>query len=279
MTNEKFLEKMNGLVKALDGCRDNYGKIEFDGSSVGENLKKYTTKELQNFPICIRTAEIEIATIIAEIQQEIRETENKKRGGKNGAAKVKALNNILKAAHEAKPIQKYASIQQVNGKTMQVFCSGYHAVALSETDMIEAEKIPESIKDEPFPIQQAIPTSGIIGTYKINVNFLKALYKTKSTEWKTYRGKCDPKSPCIKWNDDIGFKMDFLLDCVNALGGENIIMEDRGDLIPKVLHNDNGSIGLVLPIRINAKKVKDFTPNPHMWAMDSEIDGIFEEIK
>lgn len=278
MTNEKFLEKMNGLVKALDGCRDNYGKIEFDGSSVGENLKKYTTKELQNFPI--RTAEIEIATIIAEIQQEIRETENKKRGGKNGAAKIKALNNILKVAPEAKPILKYASIQQVNEKTMQVFCSGYHAVALSETNMIETEQIPKSMEGyEPFPIQQAIPTSGIIGTYKINTNALKALYKSKSAEWKAHRGKYDPKSPCIKWNDKIGFKMNFLLDCVDALGGENIIMENRGDLTAKVLRNDNGSIGLVLPIRINPKKAKDFVPNPHMWAMDSEIDGIFEEIK
>jgi len=275
MTNEKFLEKMNGLVKTLDGCRVD-GEIEFDGSTVGEWLKKYTTKELQNFPI--RTAEIEIATIIAEIQQDIRETENKKRGGKNGAAKVKALNNILKTAPETN-ILKYASIQNVNGQTMQVFCSGYHAVILSETDMIEAEKIPESIKDKPFPIQQAIPTSGIIGMYKINVNALKALYKTKSAEWKAHRGKHDPKIPYIKWNDEIGFKMNFLLDCVDALGGENIIIEDRGDLIAKVLHNDNGSIGLVLPIRFNPKKEKDFVPNPHMWAMDSEVDGIFEEIK
>lgn len=274
MTNEKFLEKMNGLVKVLDGSRDNYGRIDFDGSTVGERLKKYTTKELQNF--YTRTAEIEIATIISEIQQEIRETENKKKGGKNGAAKVKALNNILKTAPETKPIFKYASIQQVNGQTMQVFCSGYHAVILSETDMIETEKIPESMKDEPFPIQRAIPTSGIIVTYKINTNALKALYKTKSTEWKAYRGKHDPKIPCIKWNDKIHFKMDFLLDCVDALGGENIIMEDRGDLIAKVLRNDNGSIGLVLPIFFDKK---NDTQNPHMLAMDSEIDGIFEKIK
>lgn len=275
MTNEKFLEKMNGLVKVLDGSRDNYGRIDFDGSTVGENLKKRTVKELQNFPF--RTAEIEIATIIAEIQQEIRETENKKKGGKNGAAKVKALNNILKAAPEAKHIMKCASIQQVNGQTMQVFCSGYHAVALSETDMIEVEKLPKSMEGyEPYPIQQAIPTSGIIGMYKINTNALKALYKTKSTEWKIYRGKHDPKIPCIKWNDEIGFKMDFLLDCVDALGGENIVIEDRGDLIARVLRNDNGSIGLVLPIRFNKK---NYTPNPHMWAMDSEIDGIFEKIK
>lgn len=273
MTNEKFLEKIYGIIKAIDENRNSYGQVEFDGSTVGENLKKYTTKELQNFPF--RTAEIEIAAIIAEIQQEIRETENKKKGGKGAAAKIKALNNILKNALESKPIMKYASIQQVNGQTMQVFCDGYRAVMLVESEMIETEKVPESMNGyEPFPIQRAIPTSGIIGTYKINTNALKALYKTKSAEWKIHRSNCDPKSPCIKWNDDIGFKMDYLLDCVNALGGENIIMEDRGNLTAKILRNDNGSIGLVLPIRFN-----NSTPNPHMWAMDSEVDGIFEEIQ
>lgn len=278
MTNEKFLEKIYGIIKAIDENRNSYGQVKFDGSSVDNFLKKWSEQELAKSTF--NTPELAFAKVISEIQKEIRETENKKKGGKNGAAKIKALNNILKAAPEAKPIFKYASIQQVNGKTMQVFVSGYHAVALSETDMIETEQIPKSMEGyEPFPIQRAIPTSGIIGTYKINTNALKALYKTKSAEWKIHRSNCDPKSPCIKWNDDIGFKMDYLLDCVNALGGENIIMEDRGDLTAKVLRNDNGSIGLSLPIRINPKKAKDFVPNPHMWAMDSEVDGIFEEIK
>lgn len=278
MTNEKFLEKIYGIIKAIDENRNSYGQVEFDGSSVDNFLKKWSEQELAKSTF--NTPEMAFAKVISEIQKEIRETENKKKAGKNGAAKIKALNNILKAAPEAKPILKYASIQQVHGKTMQVFVSVYHAVALSETDMIETEQIPKSMEGyKPFPIQQAIPTSGIIGTYKINTNALKALYKTKAAEWKIHRSNCDPKSPCIKWNDDIGFKMDYLLDCVNALGGENIIIEDRGDLTAKVLRNDNGSMGLVLPIRINPKKAKDFVPNPHMWAMDSEVDGIFEEIK
>lgn len=277
MTNEKFLEKIYGIIKAIDENRNSYGQVGFDGSSVDNFLKKWSEQELAKS--AFNTPELAFAKVISEIQQEIRETENKKKAGKNGAAKVKALNNILKAAPESKPILKYASIQQVNGKTMQVFIDGYHAVALSETDMIETEQIPKSMEGyEPFKIQQAIPTSGIIGTYKINTNALKALYKAKSAEWKTYKGKCDDKAPCLKWNEKVGYNLDYLMDCVNGLNADSLIMEDYGDLAVKVLRNGTDSFALVSPIMVKPKK-GETSLNLHKWAVDSEVDGIFEEIQ
>ena len=277
MTNEKFLEKIYGIIKAIDENRNSYGQVEFDGSTIGEWKKKYNTKELQNFSI--RTPEVEFATLISELEKETREAENKKKGGKNGAAKVKALNNILKNAKDSHPQFKYAYDEQINGETMQVFLDGYRAVCLSEKDRIEVDEMPEMYKDMrvTFSTEKATPQSyRAIKRYKINVAFLKALYKNKSAEWKQYKGKHDDKSPAIVWNDKCGFKFDFIMDCVNALGGENIIFEDYEGLNARKLINENGSYAIVLPIRF--QKDKD-EANRHRWAKDEELDGIFEEIQ
>ena len=279
MTNEKMIERLYGIIKAIDESCDSYHKVEFDGSMVSEHMKKMSANELKKFSI--RLPEIEFATLISELNAEIREAENKKKGGKGAAAKIKALNNILKNAHESKPILKYASIQQVNGQNMQVFCDGFRAVALSENDRIETETIPDRLKGEEYPLnlERIMPSIGRMEKrYTVNVNALKALYKAKAAEWKTYKSKCDDKAPCIKWNEKVGYNLDYLMDCVNGLNTDNIIMEDYGELTARVLRNESGSFALVLPIKVKPKRGES-SLNPHKWAMDSEVDGIFTEIQ
>ena len=281
MTNEKFLERLYGIIKAIDKSRDSYHKVEFDGSMVSEHMKKMSADELKKFSI--RLPEIEFATLISELNAEIREAENKKKAGKGGTAKVKALNSILKNNKNAgrKESLQYANEQTYNGQNMQVFCDGYRAVALSENDRIETETIPDRLKGEEYPLNLERITPSIERMekrYTVNVNALKALYKAKAAEWKTYKSKCDDKAPCIKWNEKVGYNLDYLMDCVNGLNADNLIMEDYGELAVKVLRNESGSFALVLPIMAKPKKGES-NLNPHKWAMDSEVDGIFTEIQ
>lgn len=278
MTNEKFLEKIYGIIKAIDKNRNSYGQVEFDGSSVDNFLKKWSEQELAKSTF--NTPEMAFAKVISEIQQEIRETENKKKGG---SGKVKALNNILKNSRNtgSKESLQYANEQTYNGQTMQVFCDGYRAVALSKNDRIETETIPDRLKGEEYPLnlEKITPSIGRMEKrYTVNMSALKALYKAKSAEWKTYKGKYDDKSPCLKWNEKVGYNLDYLMDCVNGLNADSLIMEDYGDLAVKVLRNGTDSFALVLPIMVKPKK-GETSLNLHKWAMDSEVDGIFEEIK
>lgn len=278
MTNERIITRLYGIIKAIDDSRDNYGKVEFDGSMVSEHMKKMSADELKKFSI--RLPEIEFATLISELNAEIREAENKKKGG---SGKVKALNNILKNSRNtgSKESLQYANEQTYNGQTMQVFCDGYRAVALSKNDRIETETIPDRLKGEEYPLnlEKITPSIGRMEKrYTVNMSALKALYKAKSAEWKTYKGKYDDKSPCLKWNEKVGYNLDYLMDCVNGLNADSLIMEDYGDLAVKVLRNGTDSFALVLPIMVKPKK-GETSLNLHKWAMDSEVDGIFEEIK
>lgn len=241
MTTEKFYNRICEIAECLNSDDKNtYNKMINCGLNEVQRVLKYNP-----------TLPAQLAELSLTLRNEIFKDEMKKAGKNNALSAAKRILKYAKKALPNWPASWYANTTEDG----QVITSNAYGVVLQSPDMLAMEKMPEDtdIKKNPINLKQVMNGTVSNGVEEITLPKLaelKAIIKiVKPTTKKRALYSIDEGS-------NLGYNVNFLIDIMEILGDEVTCYKTIGKnrFSDLYFENENGSQGLLLPIKIIENK-------------------------
>ncbi len=226
MTNETIIAEIEQYISSLnDDDKSLYSKAFELSDRTAKPIKDLKTNCF--FPL------FNLAAIVQELKQEIKETELKKAGGNSIIKRTKLIKSLL--AKCSKEDFRKGWFDEIENEKMQVcIIDGYYGFAFKNALDIFMDNSPK------FAFKQAIPDYSNFEQIEFDIADIKI-------KLKLHKAKKD-KTTCLIQIKDKWYSAKFFIDVVDGLGGNVVMYQNPKANGIDVFKSENG-IAVLCPAR------------------------------